>query len=130
MPDARDCSIARECYLSNLGFKFPIVMFRYRRGGSKADWVVIFWIPQGTSTSSTDFIKTIAAESREALAYLLRQKTSDAVASIWSTVGSNSRLATASLSTLLPDGTSPIFCDTKSENDFVQEISTCIKNSG
>ena len=120
MPDARDSSIVWKCYLSNLGFKFSVGIFRYRRGGSKSDWVVIFWIFQGASTSSTNFIKTIAVASIEALSQLLRRHTSDAIASIQSTVGSNSRLATALLSTLLPDGTSPIFCDTKIENEFVQ----------
>ena len=35
MPDVMDCSIARKCYLSEFGFKLPIVIFRYRRGGSK-----------------------------------------------------------------------------------------------
>ena len=64
MPDARDRSIVRKCYLSNLGFNFPVGMFRYRRGGSKADWVDIFQITQGASTSSTNFIKTIATASR------------------------------------------------------------------
>ena len=57
MPDVMDCSILRKCYLSDLGFNISIGMFRYRRGGSKEDWVVIFWILQGVSKSSTDFIK-------------------------------------------------------------------------
>ena len=87
MPDARDSSIVRECYLSNLGFKFSVVIFRYRRGASKADWFVIFWIFQGAPTSSTNFIKTIAAASIEALSHLLRRHTSDSIASIWSTFG-------------------------------------------
>ena len=39
MPDARDLSLARKRYFSDLGFKFPIGMFSYRRGGSKADCV-------------------------------------------------------------------------------------------
>ena len=43
--DARDISIARKRYPINLGFKFFIGMFKYRRGGSKADCFVIFWIP-------------------------------------------------------------------------------------
>ena len=70
MQDARDCSIVRKHSISDLGFKFPIGMFRYRQGGIKEDWVVIFQIPQGASTSSTDFIKTIAAASIEALEQL------------------------------------------------------------
>ena len=49
MPDARDLSLARKRYFSDLGFKFFIGMFRYIRGGSKADWVVIFWVPRGAS---------------------------------------------------------------------------------
>ena len=85
--------------------------------------------PPGASTSSINFIKTIAAESREALSQLLRQHTSDDIASIFSTVGSNSRLATTLFSTLLPVGTSPILRDTKIKNKFVQEISACIHNS-
>ena len=28
MPDARDCSIVRKCYLSKLGFNFSIGIFR------------------------------------------------------------------------------------------------------
>ena len=120
MPDARDCSIVRKCHLSNLGFNFPVGMFRYIRGGSKADWVDIFQITHGASTSSTNFIKTIAKASREAPSHLLRRHTSDDIASICSRVGSNSRLATTLFSTLLPDGTYPIFCDSKIENKFVQ----------
>ena len=46
-PDARDCSIVRKRHLSNHDFNFPVEMFRYRRGGSKADWVDIFQITQG-----------------------------------------------------------------------------------
>ena len=34
IPDARDCSLARKHQFSDLGFKFPIGMFRYIRGGS------------------------------------------------------------------------------------------------
>ena len=49
IPDASYHSIARKRYLRNIGFKFAIVLFRYIRGGSKADWVVIFWVPRGTS---------------------------------------------------------------------------------
>ena len=64
IPYARDHSIERKSYPSNLGFKFPIGIFRYRRGGIKLYWVVIFQTPQGTSTPSTDFIKTIAEASR------------------------------------------------------------------
>ena len=120
IPDARYHSISRKRYLSDLGFKFSIVLFRYIRGGSKADWVVIFQISQGTSTSSTDLIETIAAASIEEIAHLLMWKTSNAIASISSTVGSNSILVTAVLYTLLPDGTYPIFCDTKRENDLIQ----------
>ena len=120
IPDALDHSISRKCYLSDLHFKFPIGMFRYIRGGSKSDWVVIFQIPQGVSTSSTGFIKSIAAESIETLAHLLRRQTSDAISSIWSTVGSNSRLDTTLIYTLLLDGTYPIFCDTKIDNEFFQ----------
>ena len=87
MPDVMDCSIARKCYLSEFGFKLPIVIFRYRRGGSKEYQVVIVQIPQGTSNSSTYFIKTTAAESREAPTHFLRRLNSDAIDSIWSTVG-------------------------------------------
>ena len=72
MTDARDRSILRKCYLNNLGFNFPAGMFRYIRGGSKADWVDIFRIAQGVSTSSTDFIKTIGTASREAPSHLSR----------------------------------------------------------
>ena len=97
-------------------------MFKCKRGESKADLVVIFRIPQGKSTPSTDLIQKITAASREALAQLLRPETSDEIFSIWSTVGSNSILATTLLSTLIPDGMYSILCDTKSENDFVQEI--------
>ena len=43
-------------------------------------------------------------------------------------MGANSRLASALLATILPDGTSPIFCDTNKEKDFVQDISTRIQN--
>ena len=35
IPDTRDRSLARRCYFSDLGFKFPIGFFKYRRGGSK-----------------------------------------------------------------------------------------------
>ena len=35
IPDARNRSLARKRHFSNLGFKLPIGMFRYRRGGSK-----------------------------------------------------------------------------------------------
>ena len=52
--------------LANLGFKFPIGMFRYRRGGSKADWVVILRFPRGASTSNSNFIQTIATASKQA----------------------------------------------------------------
>ena len=45
MSDARDRSILRKIYLIDVGFKFTIGMFRYRRGGSKEYWVVIFRIP-------------------------------------------------------------------------------------
>ena len=44
-------------------------------------------------------------------------------------MGSNSRPATTLFSTLLSDSTSPIFYDTKGENEFVQEVSTHIQNS-
>ena len=104
-------------------------MFRYRRDGSKSYWVVIFWIPQGALTSSTELIKNIAVVSREALAHLLRRQTADDIASICYTVGSNSIFASVLLSTLFADGTSPIFCDTKSKNEFVQEISNHIQKS-
>ena len=36
MPYARDISLARKRYFSDLGFKFPIGILRYRRGGSKS----------------------------------------------------------------------------------------------
>ena len=49
IPDVMDFSIARKCYLSDLGFKLPIGMFTYGRGGSKADSVVIFWSLHKTS---------------------------------------------------------------------------------
>ena len=126
--DARYCSVVRKCYLSNLGFNFSIGIFRYRRGGSGSDWVVIFRTTQGASTSSTNFIKTISASLRESLSHLLRRHSSDGIASIRSTVDSNSRLATTLISTLLPDGTFPIFCDIKTKNEFVQYFSTCIQN--
>ena len=129
MPDVMDFSIARKCYLIDLGFKLPIGMFRYRRGGSKSDQVVIVQTPQETSNSSIDFIKTTAAVTREAPAHLLRWQTSYAITSIRSTVGSNSIISIALIYTLLPDSTSTIFCDAKSENEFVQEISTLIQNS-
>ena len=116
IPDARDRSIAQKRYLSNLGYKFLIGMFGYRRGGSKSYWFVIFSIPQGASTPTTDLIKTIAEASRKSLARLSRWKTSDSIASIWYIVGSNNRLSTALLSTLLPDCMSPIFCDNKINN--------------
>ena len=35
MPDVTDISLAQKCYFSDLGFDFPIGMFRYRIGGSK-----------------------------------------------------------------------------------------------
>ena len=35
MTDARNCSLAQRFYVSELGFKFPIEIFKYRRGGSK-----------------------------------------------------------------------------------------------
>ena len=104
-------------------------MFRYRRGGSKADWVVILRVTRGGSTSNPDFIQTITTASIEAPAHLSRRQTYDAISSIWSTLGANSRLASALLPTTLLDGTSPIFCDTNSEKDFVQDISTHIQNS-
>ena len=44
-------------------------------------------------------------------------------------MGSNGRPATALISTLRPGSTSPIFYDTKSDNELVQEVSTRIKNS-
>ena len=110
MPDARYRSIVRKCYLRNLGFNFPVGMFRYRRGGIKADWVDIFQITQGASTSSTNFIKTIATASREAPSNFSKKHTSDAIDSMKSKVGSNSILATALLSTLLTYGTSYVFC--------------------
>ena len=87
MTDARCRSIAWKFYLSNIGFKFLIEMFRYRRCGSKAYWVFILRIPRGTSNSSDDFIKNISAASREAPEHLSRRKTSYSIASIWSTVG-------------------------------------------
>ena len=34
MTDVRDCSLARKRYFRDFVFKFPIRMFRYRRGGS------------------------------------------------------------------------------------------------
>ena len=80
IPEDRDHSIVRKRYPSIPGFKFPIIMFRYRRCEIKSDWVVIFWIPQGTSISSNYFIKNITAASREAPAHLLRQHNSDAIA--------------------------------------------------
>ena len=129
MPDTRDCSPARKCYFSDIDFKFPIGMFRYRRSGSKTDWVVIFRVPRGASTSNSDFIQTIANTSREAPEHLSRRQTSDAIASIRSIVGANSRLARELLATILPNGTSHIFCDTNSEKDFVRELSTHIQNS-
>ena len=66
IPDARDFSLARNLYFSDFGFKFPIGIFRNRRGGSKADWVVIFRFPRGASTSNSNFIQTIATVSRQA----------------------------------------------------------------
>ena len=120
IPDARYCSLARKRFFSDLGFNFPIGMFRYRRGGSKADWVVIFRVPRETSTSNSDFFQTIATTSREAPENLSRRQTSDAIASIQSTVGANSRLASALLAAILPGGTSLIFCDANSEKDFVR----------
>ena len=56
-------------------------------------------------------------------------KTSDVIDSIRSTVGSNSIIVTILIYTLLPDGMYPILCDTKSENEFVQQISTNIQKS-
>ena len=85
IPDTRDRSLVRKCYFSDLGFKFTIAIFRYRRGGSKSYWVVIFWVPMGTSTSNSNFIQIIATVSREAIAHLSWHQTSDAIASIWST---------------------------------------------
>ena len=107
MPDVMDFSIARKCYLIDLGFKLPIGMFRYRRGGSKSDQVVIVQTPQETSNSSIDFIKTTAAVTREAPAHLLRWQTSYAITSIRSTVGSNSIISIALLYTLLQGGDTP-----------------------
>ena len=63
------------------------------------------------------------------MAYILKHQTSDEITSIWSTVVSNSRLDIALLSAILPNGKSPIFCETKIDNDFVQDISTRMKNS-
>ena len=40
--DARDCSLARKRHFSDLGFKFPIGMFLYRRCGNKAYCFGIF----------------------------------------------------------------------------------------
>ena len=74
MPDATDNSIVRKLYVSNLGFKSPIGVLKYRRGGSKSDLVVIIWIPQGTSTSSTNFIKTIPTACREVPSHLSRSQ--------------------------------------------------------
>ena len=70
MTDVRDCSLARKRYFRDFVFKFPIRMFRYRRGGSKSYWVVILQVSRGASTLNSDFIKTIATASREALAHL------------------------------------------------------------
>ena len=60
IPDARGRSLVQKRYFSNLGFKFPIGMLKYRRGESKVDCVVIFPVLRGTSTSNSDFIQTIA----------------------------------------------------------------------
>ena len=128
-PDARDCSLARKHQFSDLGFKFPIGIFRYRRVGSKEYWFGIFRVPKGASTSNYDFIQTIATASREAPAHLSQSQTSDAISTIRSTVGADSRLAIKLLATILPDGKSPIFCDTNSEKKFMREISTRIKNN-
>ena len=68
-PDARNRSIMWKCYPRKLSFKFTVGIFRYRIGGSKAYWVVIFWIPQGASTSSTNFIKNIARRVRRCCLY-------------------------------------------------------------
>ena len=42
IPDARNCSLARKHQFSDLGFKFPIGMFLYRRCGNKAYCFGIF----------------------------------------------------------------------------------------
>ena len=38
--DDRDRAITQKSYIRYLGFKFPIWIFRYRRGGSKSCWVL------------------------------------------------------------------------------------------
>ena len=119
IPDARNCSLARKRYSIDLGFKFPIRMFRYRRGDSKVVWVVIFQVLREASTSNSDFIQTIATTSREALVHLSLQQTADAIASSRSTLGADSSLARALLATILSSGKSPISYDTNSKKDFV-----------
>ena len=79
MPDARYLSLARKRYFRELGFNFPIGMFKYRRGVSKVYWVIIFRVPMGTSTSNSYFIQTIANASREAPAHLSRWQTYDSI---------------------------------------------------
>ena len=48
MQDEGCHSLLQKRFFSDLGFKFSIGMFRYRSGGGKADWVVIFWVSRGT----------------------------------------------------------------------------------
>ena len=101
--------------LATLVSSFQLECSAIEEVGVKQIGLLSFGFPGGYQPQTPIFIQTISTPSREAPAHLSRRQTYDAIASIRSTLEANSILASALLSTILLDGTSPIFCETNRE---------------
>ena len=62
MPYERDRSLVPKRYFSDLGLKFPIGIFSYRRGGIRADWFLSFGFPGGHHPQYPVFSKLLVPQ--------------------------------------------------------------------
>eukprot|EP00957_Ditylum_brightwellii_P210971 15365615-Ditylum_brightwellii.AAC.3 len=107
-----------------MGYEFPIGMYSFRYGCRTADYHTVFKVPDYLELSDEDFIDTIMKAHRSTPTFLCCHETSEKVFLIKKATGIKDQLAKQLYSTILPDGTAPMFdCVRKSETELLKNIS-------
>ena len=111
-------SNARKKFKSGISFGFPVVVYTYETPGIATNWVVLFKVPLGIHTDHPGAIRCISDAAKNAPIFLSRRETKYRIDSIRLATGKknfNKKMSEALLSSILKDGSTPIFCNISSE---------------
>ena len=81
----------RHKFVSGIGYKFPICIFKYRRPGSNSNLVVVFKVQKGVTVDHSDVVDCLNRIKDKCESYLTRRESIDLVRSISHSTGKKTR---------------------------------------